>query len=205
MAIQFQENYKLLQLDSQANWETANRNYRRLVHAWHPDKFAQRPREKEYAQQRFIELTKAFNNLRTYYRQYQRMPYQQLKHAVADSPEPPAHQKISPADKTVFESGILNKRKPSSRYGRNRSLKPLLWILPAAATICAGLFAFVIVDRNAKLITIEEAKRVLRDAQPSEFMADDAAISQSNSRAVMLNRAGGNGKMGDKLARDLFK
>lgn len=205
MAIHFQEHYKLLELDSKANWETANRNYRRLVHAWHPDRFAQRPREKEHAQQQFIELTKAFNSLRTYYREYHRLPYQQLTQAVADSPEPAPHQKITPDDATAFESGILNKRKPSPLNRNGRNLKPLLWALPAVATIFAGLFTFAIVDRNAKLATIEEAKRVLRNAKPSEYMADDEAISQANSRAVMLNRSGGNGKIGDKLVRDMFK
>lgn len=205
MAIEFQQNYALLELDPSADWAKANRNYRRLVHAWHPDRFAQRPRERVHAQQQFIELTKAFNSLRTFYRENHRMPFEQIKHAVADAPEPPPSQRVGSNDESMFESGILNKRKPSSKNLRESILKPLLWILPTGATILAGLVAFVIIDRNTKLNTIEEAKRVLNTSEPSEYMRNDDKISQVNSRAVLLNKSNSSSKMGDKLAKDLFK
>jgi len=206
VAIQFQQNYELLELDPGADWDRANKNYRRLVHTWHPDRFAQRPRERVHAQQQFIELTKAFNNLRSYYRKNHRLPFEQIKHAISDPPEPPTHQRVSPEDKSVFEKGILNKRKPSLLKRKSKFIKPLLWALPVGATLFAGMTVFFIVDRNAKLNTIEEAKRVLRKAEPSEYMRDADAISKANSRAVMINRAGNGGKkMGEKLARDLFK
>ncbi len=205
MAIQFQQNYQLLELTPADNWETASKNYRRLVNVWHPDRFTDRPRERIHAQQQFIELTKAFNNLRTFYRKNHRLPYEQIKQAIADSPEPASHQRVSPADKTVFEKGILNKRKPSLLKRKSRFLKPLLWGLPVGATIAAGMLVFVIVDRNAKLNTIEEAKRVLRNAEPSEYMRDSTEISKANSRTLLLNSTSGGGKMGDKLARDVFK
>ena len=205
MAIEFQQNYALLELDPSADWAKANRNYRRLVHAWHPDRFAQRPRERVHAQQQFIELTKAFNNLRTFYRQNHRLPFEQIKQAIADPPEPPSHQSISPKDETVFEKGILNKRKPSPLKGKSKLFKPLLWALPVGATIAAGMVVFIMVDRSAKLNTIEEAKRVLRSAEPSQYMRDSEKISQANSRAVLLNQTSGGGKMGDKLVKDVFK
>jgi len=205
VAIQFRRNYQLLELDPTSDWKMANENYRRLVHVCHPDRFAQRPRERIHAQQQFIELTKAFNNLRAFYRENHRLPFEQIKQAVADAPEPPVHQRVKPNDETVFETGILNKRKPSTTILKEGSLKRLFWLLPTGATILAGLVVFFIIDHNAKLNTIEEAKRVLSNAEPSEYMRKNDEISQVKSRAAMLNESGGNTKMGDKLAKDLFK
>jgi len=205
VAIQFRRNYQLLELDPTSDWKMANKNYRRLVHACHPDKFAQRPRERIHAQQQFIELTKAFNNLRAFYRENHRLPFEQIKQAVADKPEPPPHQKVSPKDEKIFETGILNKRKPSTNNLQERTSKPLFWVLSTGAAIVSGLVVFVVIDRNTKLNTIEEAMRVLRSAEPSEYMRDYEKISEANSRAELLNESGGNAKMGDKLAKDLFK
>ena len=205
MAIQFQHNYQLLELDPSSDWETANKNYRRLVHVWHPDRFEQRPRERVHAQQQFIELTKAFNNLRAFYRENNRMPLQPMKQAVADAPEPPPHQRIVSDDELTLQSGILNKRKPSQKTIKPSILRPLLWALPIGATVLTGLIVFVVIDRNAKMHSIEEAKRVLRDTQPSKYMADSDKISQANSRAALIHRSDGDGKLEVKLTRDLFK
>lgn len=205
MAIEFEQEYQQLELDPSADWKNAQANYRRLVHIWHPDRYAQRPREKIHAQQQFIELTKAFNNLRTFYRENNRMPFEQIKQAISDSPIPPAHQQILPEDDAINESSILNKRKPSTKSLKPNVFKPLLWVAPAVVTVLAGIAVFIVIDRNAKLNTIEEAKRVLRTVRPSEYLANSEEISKANNRANLVNSAQGNGKMGDELTKDLFK
>lgn len=205
MAIQFQHDYRLLELDPVADWAKANKNYRRLVHIWHPDRYAQRPRERVHAQTQFIELTKAFNNLRGFYRENSRMPFEQIKQSVADSPEPPVNQRIKPEDTAVAESSILNKRKPSTKSLTSSLIKPLLWIIPTCAVVIGGIAVFAIIDRNAKLNTIEEAKRVLRSVKPSEYMADSEKITKANRRINLVSGSATDGKMGDKLAKDLFK
>jgi len=182
VAIQFQQNYELLELEAGDNWETANSNYRRLVHTCHPDRFTNKPRERVHAQQKFIELTKAFNNLRSFYRENNRLPFERIQHAVSDSPVPPAHQRVEPQDQDVLESGILNKRKPSPESSDRKRLKHLLWLIPAALTLIGGLFVFVLFDRQAKIQGIEEAKRVLRDIEPSEFMSNSEEIKKANNR-----------------------
>lgn len=205
MAIQFQHDYQLLELDPLDDWNQASKNYRRLVHIWHPDRYAQRPRERVHAQNQFIELTKAFNNLRSFYRENHRLPFEQIKQAFADSPEPPEHRRLAPEDTAILELGILNKRKTSAK-SRNASLvKPLLWAIPACAAVLGALAVFVVIDRNTKLNTIEEAKRVLRTVQPSEYMADSAKITKANNRANIVSGSNTSGKMGDKLAKDLFR
>lgn len=204
MAIQFQQNYQLLELDPTSNWEMANKNYRRLVHIWHPDRFAQRPRERIHAQQQFIELTKAFNNLRAFYRENHRLPYEQIRHSVADSPEPPQHQQVVTNDESLFKTGILNKRKPSTKTLQASAMKPLLWILPTCAIILGAFVAFFLIDRSAKLNTIEEATRVLSTAEPSEYNVDNEGISRVNSRAVLLDKSS-DGSIGERLGKDLFR
>lgn len=205
MAIQFQHNYQLLELDATSNWDDANRNYRRLVHIWHPDRFAQRPRERIHAQQQFIELTKAFNNLRAFYRENQHMPYEQIKQSIADAPEPPDHQRVMPNDDLMSETSMLNKRKPSAKKREQRARKPLVWVLPTGAAIAVALFGFVLIDHGTKISAFEEAKRVLQSAKPSEYMRDNDKISQANSRAALIDKSGSSTKMGDQLTKDLFK
>ncbi len=162
MAIQFQRNYQLLELDNNADWKTANKNYRRLVHTWHPDRFEQRPRERIHAQQQFIELTKAFNNLRGFYRENNRLPFEKIQHAKTAPSSPPIEKRVMPSDELVLESGILNKRKPSTSFLKSDLFHRVLWALPIIAALVVGMAVFVITDRNAKMNTIEEAKRVLR-------------------------------------------
>jgi len=205
VAIEFKHEYQQLELDPSADWKNAQANYRRLVHVWHPDRYAQRPREKIHAQQQFIELTKAFNNLRTFYRENNRMPFEQIKQAISDSPVPAKHQQIMPEDNAISESSILNKRKPSTKSLKPNIFRPLLWAVPTVATVAVGIAVFIVIDRNAKLNTIEEAKRVLRTVQPSEYLANSEEISKANTRANLVNPAEGNRKMGDKLTKDLFK
>ena len=190
MAIEYKLEYDLLELDPVDGWAQAKINYRRLVNGCHPDRYARRPREREHAQQQFIELTKAFNNLRSFYRENQRMPFERIRQSVADEPVPAEHLRVTPTDETVFQSGILNKRKPLPKVSKTSRVKPFLWAVPALAVILAGFGVFMIIDRNAKLSTIEEAKRVLRETQPSEFIAKSDEISQANRRAVMIS--GGN-------------
>lgn len=187
MAIEYKLEYELLELDPIDGWDKAKQNYRRLVNSCHPDRFARRPRERIHAQQQFIELTKAFNNLRSFYRENQRMPFERIRQSVADNPVPAEHLRITPNDQVVLESGILNKRKPSPKTSNPSRLKPLLWAIPALAALVVGFGIFLVIDRNAKLSTIEEAERVLRETTPSEFLTKSDEISQANRRAAVIN------------------
>lgn len=206
MAIQFQNNYQLLELDTRADWDTANKNYRRLVHKWHPDRFVDRPRERVHAQQQFIELTKAFNNLRAFYRENNRLPLESIKRTSTNTPKPASPESVISASDVELHSGFLNKRKPSLKSGRSSKLKPFLWAIPVGATLLAGMASFVVIDRNAKLKTIEEAQEVLRNAEPSPYKRDTAKIAQSQRRSTLLDQSSGsNGNMGNKLSKDMFR
>jgi len=113
---------------------------------------------------------------------------------------------VTSRDETMFHSGILNKRKPSPDNLKAKIAKPLLWILPTGATVIAGLVAFFIIDHNTNLNRMEEATRILSNSEPSKYMRNNDKISQVNGRrAAILNQSGSGSKMGDKLAKDIFK
>ena len=204
MAIQYQKNYQLLELAKGADWATANKHYRRLVHQWHPDRFVQRPREQVHAQQQFIEITKAFNNLRTFYRENNRLPFESIKQSATEARQPTVQQQVSPKNDAELKMGFLTKRKRSFKTLRSSKLKPLLWAIPVGATVLVGMFVFVIIDRNAKLKTIEAANRVLQNVEPSEYSSDSTKIGQANRRSTLLKQSS-DGNLGNKLAKDMFQ
>jgi len=166
VAIQYQFEYDLLNLQPGDGWDKARANYRQLVNQCHPDRFAQRPRERAHAQQEFIELTKAFNTLRNFQRENNRMPFDRVTQASKDPVKPKPHQAVSP-DEELW--------------------KPIAWSFAAVATIFAGFSVFLIMDRNAKKLSIQEAKRVLRTVEPSEYLADSEAITKANNRSMLMN------------------
>ena len=79
MTHDFRQDYEALELDDRADWTTARASYRRQVNLWHPDRYAQRPRERVHAQQRFIQLTCAFDSLRNFHRANHRLPFEPIR------------------------------------------------------------------------------------------------------------------------------
>ncbi len=181
MAIEFKRDYEQLQLEFDSNWETARAHYRKLVNHWHPDRYTQRPREREHAQQKFIELNRSFNSLRSFYKLNNRLPYQRILHSQSDAAVPEQHQRIQPSEADVMASSILNKRKTSSTTWKNSNLKPMLWAVPVALVLVLATAVFIVIDSNSKLNTIEEAKRVLRQAQTTQLGADVSITSADSS------------------------
>ncbi len=206
MAIDFQHDYAELELEERANWAMAQINYRRLVNHWHPDRYVQRPRERVHAQQQFIELTISFNNLRTFYRQNKRLPFERITvKKAASSSTPSQQQQVNPAEADILDSSIINNRKTATRRAVvSKSAKSAYWMLPIAFLLMCTLGLFVVMDRNAKKKSIEEAKAVLREVVPSAYMPNNEDINKQNARGAMIGGQG-NGKLGDKLMQDIFK
>jgi len=204
VAIQFKRDYELLELEPTSNWELTRANYRRLVNIWHPDRFTDKPRERAHAQQQFIELTKSFNNLRSFYRENKRMPFERMTQSVSDLPEPPVSKRVNPKDHEIVQNSILNKRKPSKVSTRASPLRANWWIIPTVLTIVAGLFVFMYIDRSTRYKQIEEAKRVLRSTEPSAYMPNREAIAKHGNTNRMMNGADAK-KVGEQLAKDVFK
>jgi len=199
----FRRDYEQLEIDDVADWATARGSYQRLVNIWHPDRYAQRPRERIHAQQRFIELTKSFNNLRTFYRAHNRLPYQRIQTQQSSQPKPA--QTVRSARATVEESSLLRPRKESAIDDETLSnRRRLLWVLPGILMMLCTLGLLVVMDHNEKVRNIENAKEVLRNTEPSEFLPSAEELKKQSSRGAFVDREKPK-QMGEQLIKDVFR
>ncbi len=166
----FERDYQMLDLGRDANWQEAQENYRRLVNRWHPDRFTDRPRERQLAQSRFIDVTKSYNNLRNFHRENRRLPLQN-----------PSFQDFSPSQSTgtppepTKKPGKYGSATVEEEFFAQQGEKPSkkrpywLWVIPLI-----GLFGVVLLflelEKRVAEQTRENAIEVLRSTEPSEFM-----------------------------------
>ena len=208
MTHDFRQDYEALELDDRADWTTARASYRRQVNLWHPDRYAQRPRERVHAQQRFIQLTCAFDSLRNFHRANHRLPFEPIRTTrtpPADSPgQAAAGAADRPDEKAVLEAGILNARPPAARGRRRTRLGRLIWPAAIASLVVGMLGLFLVLDRNARRATLEEGREVLRRTAPSEYMPSAAEVQKRSSRGAFVEREN-SGRMGDQLMEDMFR
>ncbi len=204
MAIDFQQDYQSLQLEKDANWSEAQANYRSLVNRWHPDRYARRPRELPHAQKEFIQLTKSFNNLRNFYRQNKRMPFELRPVATAQQSVPKKQQRIESLSDGDAELEILKKGKSSGASKTREKRLSVLWVGLTAFMVISSLVVIAYLDRRDRALTLEQAREVLKDTQPSEFLPKSDDIKRrSNRGAIMQNSS--QGKIGDQLMQDVFR
>ncbi len=102
----YKSNYKILQLSLSADWLQAKKNYKRLVQSWHPDKFDDSSTEYLKVHHKFLEITKAYEQLQNYYKKNQRLPFEKHESENQFSAE--------------IETISLSRKKPSS-YRRAHS------------------------------------------------------------------------------------
>jgi len=159
----------MLEIDRDSTWKDARASYRRLVNRWHPDRYSSRPREKQHAQQRFIEVTKAYDSLRTFYREHDRLPLQNPalrdnQPANQTSAKPP--NKAQKKRKNSIEEDIFA---TEATIPTNRKPRYWLWAIPVLGLI-ATIAVFAILEKRMAEKQREAAIDVLRNTQPSEFM-----------------------------------
>ena len=216
MTHDFRQDYEALGLDERADWTTARASYRRQVNLWHPDRYAQRPREGVHAQQRFIQLTRSFESLRSFHRANHRLPFEPIRtpRPPAAGADPAAERDPSgrtapgpaerPSETAVLEAGILNVRSPKARRRRPGRLGRLIWPAAIASLVLGMLGAFLVLDRNARRATLEEGRDVLRRTAPSEYMPSAAEVQRRSSRGTFVERED-SGRIGDQLMEDVFR
>jgi len=169
----FEHDYQILELDRDATWHDVRESYRRLVNRWHPDRYASRPREKQHAQTRFIEVTKAYNNLRAFYRKHQRLPLQNPAlqdattaniHASQVSKRTAKH-KVHNVDELIFE--------PSSNVVKNPHFKYWMLAIPAVGLfVTIAMHAPPLIEKSRIRKTLTDASaRLYRIKPPQRFAA----------------------------------
>jgi len=177
----FERDYQMLELDRDASWHDARTSYKRLVNRWHPDRFASRPREKQHAQTRFIEITKSYDNLRGFHRDYQRLPLQNpaLQDKKPNNPtsnpriKRPGQRKEQDVEEFIFAT--------SSNVVKNPQFKYWLIAIPVVGLLIT-LSVFVVLERRLAQQQRAAAIDVLRETQPSEFMPDQDSMRRHSSK-----------------------
>lgn len=195
----FKSDYEQLELDDRASWEQAKTNYRRLVHLWHPDRYAQRPRERTHAQQQFILLTKSYDNLKSFERENNRLPFEpakprrQTENVTSqkqkrrsqktpknDTPAPSAVEDLQPGalsrDDAATDQAVIK----STPWGK------ILWSMCGASLLLITVVTFYLIDRSTNQKVIKTGRETIRTAPPSEFMPSAAEIRKSESRGAFI-------------------
>lgn len=194
----FKRDYEQLELDDRADWNQARAHYRRLVHLWHPDKYAQRPREKNHAQQQFISLTKSYDTLRAFQRQHGRLPFEPMatssdnpsnsRSASQKSNQNRRYNANTEADTDVLADGILgraNRVTAASTVNEDKGSKAV-WVLLGLTLLLGTIVTFAILDKKASERIMEEGREAIRQAPPSEFMPSAAEIRKSEARGAFI-------------------
>lgn len=166
----FERDYQMLELDRDASWADARHNYKRLVNRWHPDRFAARPREKQHAQGRFIEVTKSYNNLRTFHRQHSRLPLQNP--ALRDTPQSTGTPPEPARGAAKFGAPRVEDTMGSMRNAKTGGKKRPMWffVVPLVCLAIGTISVFIVLEKRIAAQNREAAIEVLNNAKPSEFL-----------------------------------
>lgn len=199
----FRPDYAVLELTESADWNSVRENYRRLVHLWHPDRYAQRPRERAHAQQQFITLTKSYTFLRNFHREHGRLPFEPAgnrpthEHMTTLSRNRKHQQGSHGRTKTstdggsttegAVEPGVLG-RGEAARASKRVPLRKsrMVWALAGCAVLLATVSIFLMLDRQANQAVIERGREALRDAPSSDFMPSAAEIRRSEAKGAFV-------------------
>lgn len=191
--IDFDVAYKTLKLKKQADWATARNHYRKLVHQWHPDKYADRPLELDNAQKQFVALSKSYNRLKDFHTLHKRLPFEHSQPeqdkagapvgaASADSP------KKSNVDPNNLDLGTLSrdKDKVDARLVKKSPIAKILWSIVAMAVVVGTIMLFFILDQKANQKNMALGRKVLKEAPESEFTPTPSEIRRGESKGVFL-------------------
>ena len=190
---EFARHYEHLELDDKADWDTAREKYRSLVNLWHPDRFAQRPREQIHAQQQFIDVTKSYKALRSFYRTNERMPFQSArvtsqKHSKQTDHEHDASHLGDDVIPSTEGSSILGRDKPKNGLAavKPHRLRNILLVTAVCAMMLGTILLFLILDRKANQAVMEKGREVIKDAPESEFLPSASEIRRSQTRGAFV-------------------
>ena len=212
----YRRDYEELGLDEAADWPTARGTYRRLVNTWHPDRYAQRPREREHARQRFIRLTRSFDRLRGFYRENGRLPLQRI---VPRAPESlrvdrvarARHERRRRAAPAVAVETELHGDELLGRAAASRAEDPaggrrrahLLWASAGACVLAATVGLFLVIDHSERRAAYESGRDVLLETAPSPFARSASEVRRQATRGSFVTRE--DGELGDQLMEDMFR
>jgi hypothetical protein len=91
MTEDYLRNYLILGIKPGASWKQLRQAYKKLVNAWHPDRFQQNARQKKLAEEKTKEITQSYKELAEYYKKFGVLPLPPEEHQPPASAESGRH------------------------------------------------------------------------------------------------------------------
>lgn len=137
---QFTRSYSILALQPGANWDELRSAYRSLVKTWHPDRF-QLDSERQLAEEKTKEITRAYKTLADYYRKHGQTPADHDA-PLSDAERPATAQ--APGDQTVEKPDNVDLSAGKNAYhpAANTPRHPFSW-KTLTALITAALLIYL--------------------------------------------------------------
>lgn len=132
MTTDYRKNYHLLGLEPGADWKQVRQAYKKLLNAWHPDRFHQNPRQKKIAEEKTKEITQSYKELAEYHKRFGVLPSPAREPAVSVSPE----ASVSPGE---AESPVPGTEAPESASHTPSTTISGSWMSKRRARIIASV------------------------------------------------------------------
>lgn len=226
--INFNAQYKTLGLEKTADWDSVQRAYRKLVNKWHPDRHQGSPDAAAEAEQHFILITRAFNILRDFNRENNRLPLQAAKEK-ARGPQESKKSKgvvyddeelaygsythgVAPevSDEEIIGSSILSSssnNSPIKKQSDSKTIKSNRYFM-GGLTLFAMLMVTVALMFQLDRYNSEKAKReasaALRAEKPSKFLRSAQEIQRTSGTGAFLEATPQSSALGNQIRGDTF-
>lgn len=126
--------YRTLGLEPGCTWPQLKAAYRRAAHAWHPDRFQDRPHDRAMAEEKIKEVNYAFHRLAKYYRQCGILPCTPADTTASTVTSRPYHKY-----RKAHEGSVASPKHHTSVAKSPLGISPTLGRSPRRSYIAKGL------------------------------------------------------------------
>lgn len=189
MSLSYQDCYVLLGLAKEANWDDVRRAYRRRASVWHPDKFPSNTPEHVRANEKFVELSQAYEMLQSYHTQHSALPLDSREQDTAlhlDAKE--WRDKTGGTDLAMYEPYEADERpsasarpQPRTYYtpmGQFSKLLVGLMVVGGVTLAVLGSIEFLSNQNKLQYVPLAESEKLLKEQSDAFSDLDTPVITQ---------------------------
>jgi hypothetical protein len=170
MTEEYAKNYRILGIPPDASWKQLRQAYKKLVNAWHPDRFQQNARKKKLAEEKTKEITQSYKELAEYYKKYGVLPLSGGEEAIAAGTDRPVPRQATDPDAATAASepasATASRTTPKIRNLHKR-------VFRAAAALALLGFAYIVWQVAPHEQRGHSALNEITGNQPAEMQRDE--------------------------------
>ncbi len=179
----FKQCYEILNIQSDSDWNTAKKSYRKLIQKWHPDRQSD-PEEKLQATNKIKDLTTAYSQLSDYYRQNGELPLNKQPKPIIEESKTDTEKSVKKTDNDdLSKTNPSQQKEPPSDYTiKNKTHKSAIVL----SIIVVSLL--VIIYQNID-IALEQIERDIDSPAkaPNAISKKQKTIKDSHKKIVKKN------------------